>query len=207
MNHSLSGTVARNDKKVEFESLMDILKKQKEKSPTKGEVKKKTIFDTKSSGIFSHRRSSEPQSTYREPWRATKKIFESFDKDNYWYTGNVRADIIYKSTNMLPRSYKDDKLDKKAKPFRNPARNPDQIKEKAYLTKIGRMALKKRIKESESYYKKKLKAEKEYFENRRYLLENMGKGTIDPPFLSARNSTINPSSIMSEHNMYFKPGK
>lgn len=26
--------------------------------------------------------------------RQLNKVFESFDKDNYWYTGNVRADII-----------------------------------------------------------------------------------------------------------------
>lgn len=75
------------------------------------------------------------------------------------------------------------------------------------MTKIGRMALKKRIKEANEYYSKKLNLEKEYYQNRRYLLENMGKGTVDPPFVSSRVGTISPLSIMSEHNMYFKPRK
>jgi hypothetical protein len=67
------------------------------------------------------------------------------------------------------------------------------------------MALKKRIKESNEYYNKKLTLEKEYYQNRRYLLENQGSGTVDAPFISSRGATINPLSIMSEHNMYYKP--
>ena len=34
---------------------------------------------------------------------------------------------------MLPRSYKDEKLAKNAKPFRNPARHPEQVKESKYF--------------------------------------------------------------------------
>lgn len=30
---------------------------------------------------------------------------------------------------MLPRSYRDDRLTEEVKPFRNPSRNPDKIKE------------------------------------------------------------------------------
>ena len=69
------------------------------------------------------------------------------------------------------------------------------------------MALKKRIKESNEYYNKKLNLEKEYYANRRYLLENQGHGVVDAPFVDSRTATISPLSIMSEHNMYFKPTK
>ncbi|CAI2379524.1 unnamed protein product [Moneuplotes crassus] len=205
MNYSHSGTLPNKERKVEFESLTASHKKPKKTAAVRSSSKFEET--SKESKNFEYRRSSDPIQTYRAPWKATKRVFEPFDKDNYWYTGNVRADIVYKSSHMLPRSYKDDKLDNYSKPFRVPARHPDQIKEKKYLTKIGRMALKKRMKEADNYYNKKLEAEKEYYQNRRYLLENMGKGTIDPPFVSARNSTIKPFSIMSEHNMYFKPAK
>jgi len=55
---------------------------------------------------------------------------------------------------MLPRSYKDVRLSKDVKPFRSPARHPQEIKAskfelitylEKYLTKIGRMSLKKRL--------------------------------------------------------------
>ena len=60
-------------------------------------MKEKSLDTSKSSNMFFFRRSSEPE-TYREPWRATKKSFESFDKDGYWYTGNIRPDIIVSIT-------------------------------------------------------------------------------------------------------------
>ena len=61
---------------------------------------KKGMDVTKSSNCFSFRRSSEPELGYREPWKATKKSFESFEKDNYWYTGDVRPDIIVRLHNI-----------------------------------------------------------------------------------------------------------
>ena len=57
-------------------------------------MKKNKYNSSTSSGAFTYRRSSEPHHNYQEPWKATKKSFDSFDKDNYWYTGNVRADIV-----------------------------------------------------------------------------------------------------------------
>lgn len=43
---------------------------------------------------FGLRRSSEPESLFATPWKRTKNTFDTFQKEDYFYTGNVRPDLI-----------------------------------------------------------------------------------------------------------------
>lgn len=56
---------------------------------------------------FGFRRSSEPETLFAMPWKRTKNTFDTFEKEGYFYTGNIRPDLIVAlfltlySTNLL----------------------------------------------------------------------------------------------------------
>lgn len=84
------------------------------------------------------------------PWRRSKIIREDLQKTEYFKTGDVTLSTLFREVHLLPRSYKipDDKP-----PFLTPKRGNyefPQANEK-YMTKIGKLMLKKRRKEVENY--------------------------------------------------------
>lgn len=47
-----------------------------------------------SNNPFGSRRISEPELMYAVPWKRTKNTFDTFEKEGYFYTGNVNPSII-----------------------------------------------------------------------------------------------------------------
>ena len=180
--------------KDDFENLMSHLRAQKlspsknqenpeyPDMPRQGRYKSSDGKQSPSTERSPSERAALESTTQRNsPWKRTKIVNEPFKSTPYFYTGDVNALELRHKVNLLPRSYRDVRLDgdQRPKPFRNTTIHTREFKDppESYLTKIGKMSLKRRKDSFEEKQNRKRQEEEAYFTNRRKLFENNFQNT------------------------------